>query len=50
MLTDVLCAEIIRTDMLPLFRQGQLESATMAGVARLDAFLRQHPTLTNGGR
>jgi len=49
-LTDELCAEIIRTDMLPLFRQGQLEAATLAGVSRLDAFLRQHPTIANGGR
>ena len=49
-LSDDLCARIIREDMIPLFSQDKLEEATLAGADRLATVLRANPTLPGGGR
>lgn len=44
-LPDDLCATIIREDLTPRFRQGDLSGGIVAGVDRLSAILAAHPTL-----
>lgn len=49
-LTDADCRRIIDTAMLPLFRQGHLDRATVAGTLALIRHLRAHPTIPRQGR